>query len=245
MTGNSPTARLFALLADAKTTAGLRYDSVNLTTAKNIRFDLQMDGYVGHGGYTARAERVIEQLGIDGPIQGVLLPVSESDLRAVQTLLAKIGVADRYAVMHMNGSTKFKSWRTERFAEVANHLSAKYGLAIVLTGVESDLKSTEEMRSMCDQPSRIYSLAGVLGLQSLPALFTEAAIVVTVDTGPAHIAAATIVPLVVLGMPENAPFGRGGDVVSPDEARVADDRAFPLHAIQTEQVLIRIDTLLA
>jgi ADP-heptose:LPS heptosyltransferase len=90
-----------------------------------------------------------------------------------------------YAVIHPFASSPDKTWRAERFVEVARKLS---GLEpVFLAGPGDDTAPFEPFRVWKNEP-----LARVKTLMSGAALF------IGNDSGPAHIAAAFGVPVVVL-----------------------------------------------
>lgn len=90
-----------------------------------------------------------------------------------------------YAVIHPFASLPDKTWRPERFVEVARKLSGVE--PIFLAGPGDDTRLFESFRVWKNEP-----LARVKSLMSGASLF------IGNDSGPAHIAAAFGVPVVVL-----------------------------------------------
>lgn len=94
-------------------------------------------------------------------------------------------VANPYAVIHPFASMPDKTWRPERFVEVARRLS---GIEpVFLAGPGDDTRPFESFRIWKNEP-----LARVKSLMAGASLF------IGNDSGPAHIAAAFGVPVVVL-----------------------------------------------
>lgn len=84
------------------------------------------------------------------------------------------------------------AWPAERFAEVARRLSAALGRALVLWGPGEE----ELARAVAEESGA--ELAPPTDFHLLAAIASRAAVFVTNDTGPMHIAAAVGAPLVVL-----------------------------------------------
>jgi heptosyltransferase-3 len=93
-----------------------------------------------------------------------------------------------YAVLHPMASALDKTWPHERFAEVAEHLESQWGLdPVFIAGPGESLEAFARWRRLEGMP-----LAKVISLLGGASLF------VGNDSGPAHIAAAYGVPMVVL-----------------------------------------------
>jgi heptosyltransferase-2/heptosyltransferase-3 len=91
-----------------------------------------------------------------------------------------------------------KYWPPERWAEVLRHLRRQHpDHAIVLLGTGPEFALNREIAAMA-QVERLYNGADDLPIPRLIALLARAAGLITVDSGPAHAAAAVACPLVVL-----------------------------------------------
>ena len=109
-----------------------------------------------------------------------------------------------YAVLHVGASTPLKQWLPERWRALAHALQAR-GLGIAWSGGRGE----ETLVAACDPEGRHESFAGRLDLPQLWRLFAGASVVVSPDTGAAHLARAAFAPTVVL-------FGPGSaEVVGP------------------------------
>lgn len=92
-----------------------------------------------------------------------------------------------------------KHWPAERWATVARAVWARLPTAqVILCGSEGEHAVLEEIRTAADGDPRLHNLAGDLPIPRLLALLEVAHSMVSVDTGPAHAAAALGCPLVVL-----------------------------------------------
>ena len=91
-----------------------------------------------------------------------------------------------------------KYWPIERWAEVLRHVRLHCPHhAIVLLGTGPEYGLNQEVAALADL-ERVYNVADDLPISRLVALLARAAGLITVDSGPAHAAAAVGCPLVVL-----------------------------------------------
>jgi heptosyltransferase-3 len=95
-------------------------------------------------------------------------------------------------------SNNLKDWPLERWAAVARGvLGALPGARVLITGTAAEARIAGPLVAACAD-ARVVSVAGQTPLRRLLALLTLAHSLVSVDTGPAHAAAALACPLVVL-----------------------------------------------
>jgi ADP-heptose:LPS heptosyltransferase len=91
-----------------------------------------------------------------------------------------------------------KYWPAERWAAVANGVLAQLADAqVLLCGAPQEAALVEDIRRASDS-ARVHNLAEQLPVGRLLALLERAHSMISVDTGPAHAAAALDCPLVVL-----------------------------------------------
>jgi hypothetical protein len=91
-----------------------------------------------------------------------------------------------------------KYWPNERWAEVLRHVRLQCpDHAIVLLGTGPEYALNREVAALANI-ARLYNAAADLPIPRLVALLARAAGLITVDSGPAHAAAAVGCPLVVL-----------------------------------------------
>jgi len=113
---------------------------------------------------------------------------------------------------HSPEATRLRSWPAHRFADVVRWLVTVARARVVLTGGREDRALAALIARLSGVPS--LNLAGELSLLELAALVRRLDLYLTVDSGPAHMAAALGTPLVVLWGPgifeQTAPLaGRG------------------------------------
>jgi heptosyltransferase-1 len=146
--------------------------------------------------------------------------LSDDDRRAAESLLREAGVepAGRFAVLVPGTRWETKRWPARRFGELARRLRAEHGLSVVLVGGGGDLAAGADAVAASDGAAR--NLCGRTTLRQAAAIIERAALVVTADSTPMHLAAALNRPLVALFGPTNpartGPYGRLADVVRLD-----------------------------
>lgn len=120
-----------------------------------------------------------------------------------------------YAVLHLwsgsYGTSALKEWPADRWRAVARYLSGQ-GLALVLTGGRADWDKSQAFMASCDWPgARCHNIAG-LDFASLLNVLAHARLVISVDTGTMHLAAALDAPVISLHGPTSSkrwgPIGR-------------------------------------
>jgi ADP-heptose:LPS heptosyltransferase len=94
-----------------------------------------------------------------------------------------------------------RRWMPERFGELIGRILAAYDDVVVLITGAPDERDAAERLAATHAP-RAVSFAGHSKLAELPALYAHATLMVTNDSGPAHFAAATGLPTIVLFGPE-------------------------------------------
>lgn len=105
-------------------------------------------------------------------------------------------------------SHPLRNWQAIRYAEVADYAISKLGMRVVLTGGPSDLEITtgQEIESaMQHKPQNLIAKDTIC--QSV-ALLKQAAVVISPDSGPAHLASCIGIP--VIGLYAATPSKRSG-----------------------------------
>lgn len=136
----------------------------------------------------------------------------------------------KYAVLITGAAHSNKCWPIEKFAEIADRLHDQFGLSVIAIGTDMDKPAVEQLTKLAK--TDVIDLATKTNIKVLTALMSKAAMVISNDTGPGHIAQATGVPLVMIFGPTNPariypykkpqsvaaidPFTRGVEIVSVD-----------------------------
>lgn len=142
--------------------------------------------------------------GIGVPVDGAgptSLQTSSDAAASVERRLSDVGLSNQpFAVLHVEASLESKRWPAERFSALASRLREQRGMPAIVIG-QNEVLVREAAGSHGIAMSDL-SLAETMGLIERAALF------VGNDSGPAHIAAAFVRPLVVIFGPSNADLWR-------------------------------------
>jgi ADP-heptose:LPS heptosyltransferase len=122
-------------------------------------------------------------------------------------------------VVNPGASHGSRQWPVARFATVASALAAD-GHRVVCTGTEAERPRALQVAEMAGLPEDAV-LAGRTGLAELAALVMRAALVVTADTGVAHLSYAYATPSVVMFGP--VPAARWGPPADGPHITLSDD----------------------
>jgi predicted lipopolysaccharide heptosyltransferase III len=153
-----------------------------------------------------RVERdlaALEPLGIIARDRTPRLWLTAEDETHAQELLDRLGVrTDRSLVVIQPGARYwFKAWPADRFAELADRLTAEYHCQVLIGGSaqEADLAYQIVHVAKC----RPIVLAGQVGIKPFAAILKQSALFVGNDSGVMHIATAVGTPVVALFGPSN------------------------------------------
>jgi 3-deoxy-D-manno-octulosonic-acid transferase/heptosyltransferase-1 len=109
-----------------------------------------------------------------------------------------------------------KLWEDEKFAGLCDRIRTELGIGVVLTGGEAG--PLERIRTR--MKTEAINLGGKTSLRELACLYRRAAVVVSTDSGPMHLAAAVGTPVVALFGPTDpartGPCGPGHRVIRGD-----------------------------
>lgn len=146
---------------------------------------------------------VLRQLSLSAALGGsvaddrLAVAVPPEGQRDAEAALTNAGVRpdDRWLVVHPGAAAPSRRYPPASFAEAADILAAR-GWTIVLTGTDADRPQIDATRAAMRHPS--VDLSSLLELPAFAALISMAPVVVTNNTGAAHIAAAVRTPIVDL-----------------------------------------------
>jgi lipopolysaccharide heptosyltransferase II len=152
-------------------------------------------------------------LGITAGNRTPQLWLTPEDEQRADELLNRLGLqrSRPIAVLQPGARYWFKAWPLERFAELADRLSAEYRCQVLIggSGQESDL-AQQIIRMAKSHP---LSMAGLSDMRTFAAVLKRSTLFVGNDSGAMHVAAATGTPLVALFGPSNpAEWGPRGEI---------------------------------
>lgn len=165
--------------------------------------------------------RLLEPIGIRTNDTKKYLNYSDAARKHASAFLrAHSLMGNRFAIVSPSAGNKMKSWPADRFARVAEHLVFR-GLPVVVIGGTRDKEEVEAMMCEVKKTENIIDASGNFSIDELKAFIAQAALFVSVDTGPLYIAEAFGVPTVDIVGPmnerEQPPIGPRHVVVVPPE----------------------------
>jgi lipopolysaccharide heptosyltransferase I len=153
-------------------------------------------------------------LGLDSGPPEFQLPIPEAAEARIEESLRRRAALDRpLAVLVPGTAWQTKHWHIEGFAEVGRHLLRR-GWSVVLAGSAKEGPRCREVAAACPGAC---DLSGQTTLSELAALVRRAAVCVTNDSGPMHLAVALQRRVVSVFGPTDpvwvGPYGRSDAVV--------------------------------
>ncbi|MEV1147246.1 glycosyltransferase family 9 protein, partial [Micromonospora sp. NPDC049799] len=121
-------------------------------------------------------------------------PADRSDLALRRP--APDGLPTGVTILHPGAKAPQRRWPPERFAAVARHLTAA-GHHVVVTGNRSEWPTADQVARLAGLPAEAV-LAGHTDLRDLATLTAHARLLISGDTGIAHLATAYRTPSVLL-----------------------------------------------
>ena len=155
----------------------------------------------------------------DGPVQLAKAHIAAATIDKVTGILRQQAGWDGQApivLLNANASDLLpqRRWPRERFAQLAHRIIENYPhMLVLLTGSPNEKAGLDLLAGLVGH-GRCVNLAGAVKFLDLPALYHLSQLMVTNDSGPAHFAAITRMPTIVLFGPETpALYGSLGDTV--------------------------------
>jgi lipopolysaccharide heptosyltransferase II len=148
-----------------------------------------------------------------------LVKLSEEDYETGERLLEEAGLSGEGPLIALapgeSNERPYKSWTTEGFIEVASELS-RAGARLVVVGAENDRALGDEITSPVG-PGQAANLAGRTTPSQLAVVLARCELLIGIDSGPMHVAAAMGRPVVALFGPtdpwKTGPLGEGHEVI--------------------------------
>jgi predicted lipopolysaccharide heptosyltransferase III len=197
---------------------------------------------------------LLEPLGIKGLSYPLHLQLPQSAREKADALRRSWNVSRPYIVLHPGSARQEKLWDAACWARVIEHFGRDNDFDLVLTSGASKHEEAHIAAIKKEMQQQIIDLSGRTDLLTLAALIADARLLVTVDSAPLHLAAATQTPQVILFGPTN-PFHwrpkespalilQGKHAGPVTEFSSIQSRA-PMSQISTEAVISAMDFLLS
>lgn len=144
------------------------------------------------------------------------IPLTENEKKKVYGLLKTSGIREGTSFVVVNPMARWESklWDTKKFAGLCNEIMDKFACRVVIVGASYSEKN-KEIAFLTN--NRIIDLTGETTLRELAYLMSLSSVVITVDSGPMHIAAAMGVPVIAIFGPtapwRTGPYGKTHSIV--------------------------------
>jgi ADP-heptose:LPS heptosyltransferase len=169
-------------------------------------------------------------------------------------LRGKSNTTKSYVILHPGSARQEKLWEPRHWAEIIDCFGRNDGVDLLLTSGPSRDEQAHVAAIKKNTQKKIIDLSGKTDLLTLAALIGEARLLVTVDSAPMHLAAATRTPQVILFGPTN-PFHwrprespalilQGKSIEAVTEFSPLRPR-LPMSEISTDAVIGAMDSLLS
>lgn len=125
--------------------------------------------------------------------------LNDNDILNGRSLLLGFNVNDNdnYITIAFRAVAESRRWGQENYIELSKRIIAQYGYKIVLIGTENDKRDGNEIVESAGA-SGVINLAGKTSLRELASIISLSKLFIGNDSGPAHLAAAVGIPLIVL-----------------------------------------------
>jgi ADP-heptose:LPS heptosyltransferase len=184
--GDNPAANAVCDLLEPRFVGG--FAPVGWAPARDVALHLP---YPRHLPEIRRHLRLFGHLGVpvrEGLGEALEFPVTPADEEGWRALSSRYGLpAAGYVVVHPGATSPSRRWPPHRFARVADALASR-GLRVVIGGVAGERTLAGRIRA--GMAARPVDLAGRTTLGEYAVALRHAALLITNDTGAAHLAAA-------------------------------------------------------
>ena len=196
---------------------------------------------------------LLEPLGVRAASTGPHLDLPRMAWERADALRHEWQITRPYVILHPASARREKLWEPARWAEVIDHFAQDNEYDLVLTSGPSADERIHVAAITGRTRQKLVNLSGTTELLTLAALIAQAQLLVTVDSAPVHLAAATDTPQIILFGPTN-PFhwrprkGRALILQGKSDAPVTEflpvRPRVPMSEISTQAVISAMESLL-
>ena len=130
------------------------------------------------------------------------MPLSSEDSKERMKKLLRIDNSKRKKILFcVRGTWQGKNWDPDYFVEVINSTSNEHYADCFIIGTLGDYEYAQKIIDKCD--ARVENICGKTAPSDLVTLFMQSDLLVSVDTGSAHIAATTNIPIISIYLVTN------------------------------------------
>jgi lipopolysaccharide heptosyltransferase II len=152
---------------------------------------------------------LVKMVNAEPETEKLKINVSEKAKSNALKKLKKLGVnfQQNWLILHPGVSETKREYPKEEWIKIGKLLTADLGSQLLITGSESEKELCDNIANEIGSSS--FSLAGALIIEEFIALIDQTRLVISVNTGTVHIAAATQTPIIVLyalSNPQHTPW---------------------------------------
>jgi ADP-heptose:LPS heptosyltransferase len=163
-------------------------------------------GFLLHKSVTYRKKHEIDSsfdllraIGIDARNRGMVFIIDESDSSYIHEFLVKKGIGRGECIIGLHPSTswRYKDWPADKFARLGDYLISAYGAKVIILGKnKKDYEIAQCIHHL--MAVKPVLVTDDLNLRQTTALIARMAAFVCNSSAPAHLAAMTATPTIVL-----------------------------------------------
>ena len=188
-----PRASLLALFSKAKIKIGYKIKY------KSFIYDQKVPRSREHGYFHSVANHInlVQALGIEVlQFPPLFLPQAQKqEKEKVKKFREENSLeSSRVVVIHISAGNEFRNWGVDNTVELVGLLAQIPKIKIVLIGSAEDQEAEKEI--LRKSPFPLLSLVGKINLLELRELIAQASLFIGPDSGPMHVAASTMTPIV-------------------------------------------------
>jgi lipopolysaccharide heptosyltransferase II len=163
---------------------------------------------------------VLRAIGVPVVDKALYFPIQEKAEYKVEELLKQKSIhkGEEFIVIHPSASCPSKRWPQESFVELVKTLKSETRLKVVVITCEEE----KHLADVVIEKNDVIDLRGLLSVSEMGSLLKRAAIFISNDSGPVHIAAALHTPVISI-------FGRNDPGLSPVRWKPLGETSFYFH----------------
>ncbi|MGQ7298178.1 glycosyltransferase family 9 protein [Quadrisphaera sp. KR29] len=199
--GANPAAGEVARAVGARRTGGFFLTTEPGAASRDLALHVP---YPAHLHEVERHLHLLAHLGVPSTGTRLDVAVDDADRARAAAVLARAALAPgRWVALHAGATCSSRRWPAARFAAVAAGLVAA-GWRVALTGVPAERGVVDAVtaalppRALTERGPGVVDLCGATDLGAFTAALSSCALLVTNDTGAAHLASATGTPSAVV-----------------------------------------------
>ncbi len=157
---------------------------------------------------------LVKQIGATTPSNEIILSIpADSCISAERKLNQILPDGSEYIIIHTGVSELKRAYPTENWIELSKAIIEQFDIPILFTGALNEKPLADKLKEETGDKS--FSVAGVFNITELAAIISKCRLLISVNTGPVHIAAGLRKPVIVLYAntnPQHKPWKTPGKV---------------------------------